>query len=416
MKAGAAALMLLATAACAGAAAVDRSPTTEAVLPGGAVWSAAVPDNWNGTLLLHSRGYAPAAGHPEPAPAQYREALLARGYALAASNYGSGGWALAEAVPAQEATVAAFARRYGKPKSVIAYGFSMGGLVTTALAEKRAPVIDGAVAFCGSIGGSIAMMNMGLDGAFAFKTLLAPKSAIELVGITDDRANGAMVQAVAREAQASAAGRARLVLAATLAGIPAWVPEVPGESPERTRERQVEALVKAFPMGVFLPRAEQEQRAGVGYSWNTGIDYAALLRRSGREDFVRAAYAAADLDLGADLERLAKAPRVPARPAARTYMAAHYAPTLRPSVPLLAVQNLGDPVTSPSLQESYAAQAPAADFKSLYLDQAGHCTFSGDQILDAIHTVEKRLQSGSWGVPAGSYATRRPPPMPRGLD
>ena len=103
-------------------------------LPGGARWAADVPANWNGTLLLWSRGYSPKAGDPEIAPAGLAAPLLAQGYALAASNYGASGWALEEAVPAQLTTVAAFAGRYGKPKRVVAWGNSMGGLVNTALA------------------------------------------------------------------------------------------------------------------------------------------------------------------------------------------------------------------------------------------------------------------------------------------
>jgi hypothetical protein len=105
-------------------------------LAGGAAWTAQVPPGWNGTLLLYSRGYAPAPGDPSLAPADWRQPLLDAGYALAASNYGSGGWALAEAVPAQRATIAAFTKAYGKPRRVIAWGQSMGGLVTTALAEQ----------------------------------------------------------------------------------------------------------------------------------------------------------------------------------------------------------------------------------------------------------------------------------------
>ena len=112
--------------------------TTSEVLSGSTLWSARVPANWNGTLLVHSRGWSPSAGQPGLAPGQVTAALLAAGYALAASNYGAGGWALAEAVPAQEATIAAFTRRYGTPKRVIGFGYSMGGLVTTALAERAA--------------------------------------------------------------------------------------------------------------------------------------------------------------------------------------------------------------------------------------------------------------------------------------
>src|SRR6187399_1896683 len=82
-------------------------PTASEVLSGSTLWSARVPANWNGTLLVHSRGWSASVGQPGLAPGQVTEALLSAGYALAASNYGAGGWALAEAVPAQEETIAA---------------------------------------------------------------------------------------------------------------------------------------------------------------------------------------------------------------------------------------------------------------------------------------------------------------------
>ncbi|HWU01965.1 MAG TPA: hypothetical protein VN222_04425, partial [Novosphingobium sp.] len=116
----------------------DASPpvrlTQSASLPAGARWSAQVPAAWNGTLLLWSRGYAARPGEPELAPARARAALLGLGYAIAASDYGAGGWALEQAVPAQQATLRAFTQAYGRPRRVIAMGNSMGGLVTTALA------------------------------------------------------------------------------------------------------------------------------------------------------------------------------------------------------------------------------------------------------------------------------------------
>jgi pimeloyl-ACP methyl ester carboxylesterase len=405
----------LALPACATAPppARDRAALVDAPLAGAARWSASVPAEWNGTLLLYSRGYSATAGAAEAAPAQYRDALLAAGYALAGSNYGSGGWALAEAVPAQERAVAAFTRRYGKPKRVLAYGFSMGGLVTTALAERPRPAIDGALSLCSSMGGSLAMMNMGLDGAFAFRTLVAPNSDVELVDVADDRANAARVAALSREAAATPAGRARIALAATLAGIPAWVPAQPGETREHLLDRQLAALSGAVPMGVFLPRAEQEQRAGGNSSWNSDVDYGAQLARSGREDFVRHFYREAGIDLAADLAALARAPRIAAAAPAVAYMAAHYAPTGRPTVPLLAVQALGDTVTSPSLQEGYARQTPSGAVQSLYLPQAGHCAFTGAQILEALGRLERRLDQGGWPAPSPSYSAEFPAPLLR---
>jgi dienelactone hydrolase len=407
--------IVMAVSACATASPPvrDRAAVTDGPLAGAARWSASVPINWNGTLLLYSRGYSATAGAAEAAPEQYRDALLAAGYALAGSNYGSGGWALAEAVPAQEQAVAAFARRYGKPKRILAYGFSMGGLVTTALAERPRPVVDGALSLCSSMGGALAMMNMGLDGAFAFRTLVAPNSSIDLVDVADDRASAARVAAIAREASGTPAGRARIALAATLAGIPAWVPPQPGETPEHLFERQLAVISGAFPMGVFLPRAEQELRAGGNFSWNTDVDYAAQLAKSEREDFVRHFYRQAGLDLAADLAALARAPRIAAVAPAVGYMAAHYTPTGRPEVPLLAVQALGDTVTSPSLQEGYAGHAPRGAMQSLYLPQPGHCAFTSAQILEAVRRLERRLDAGKWPAPSPAYSSERPAPLLR---
>src|SRR5690606_15491056 len=113
-------------------AAQSPAPTElSGTLASGAKWRATVPANWNGTLLLWSRGYSRTAGTPEAAPSQMREALLAQGYALAGSDYGAGGWALEQAVPAQDETITAFAAAHRKPARIIAWGYSMGGLVST---------------------------------------------------------------------------------------------------------------------------------------------------------------------------------------------------------------------------------------------------------------------------------------------
>ncbi|MGX7895331.1 alpha/beta hydrolase family protein [Tsuneonella sp. HG222] len=412
-KAIAISFALLALPGCATAPPRDFSPTVEAAMPGGPLWSAEVPARWNGVVLLHSRGYSPVAGKPEAAPARHREALLARGFALVASNYGSGGWALEQAGPAQEAALSAFAARYGKPRRVIGYGFSMGGLVTTALVERPDPVIDGGIALCSSMGGTLGMMNMALDGAYAFRTLLAPDSAIRLTGISDDRANGALVQEVHAAAAATAAGRARITLAAVLGGIPGWLPAASGETPAVRRNAEVDLLVRSFVPATFAPRADQEARAGVGYSWNTGVDYAALLERSGRAEFVRQVYREAGADLERDLALLNAGPRLARDEKAADYMRRNYEPTHRPSVPLLAVQALGDTVTSPSIQRDYVDQASAQKVHEIYLEQPGHCAQTTEQLSQAIDLLLTRLETGDWKGSLSGSATSRPPPMPR---
>lgn len=386
-----------------------------ATLPSGARWQAERPANWNGTLLLWSRGYAMKAGEPEIAPANVRAELLAAGYALAGSDYGSGGWALEEAVPAQIGTVKAFAARYGRPRRVIGWGYSMGGLVTTALAERKgARVIDGGIAMCASIGGAVGMLNMGLDGAFAFRTLVAPDAGIELVNIAqDDRANGKRAAEAVAEAGKTAQGRARMALAGVLGGLPGWATRASPEPGADDVDAQATELASSIVMGLFMPRNDQEKRAGGAFSWNSGVDYQAQLARSGRRALVEALYKKAGLDLDADLARLNAAPRITARPAAVRYMSANYAPTARPRVPLLAVQAKGDGATSPSMQQAYADAAPAARFASLWLDQAGHCGFAAPQLLAALRHLEARLDSGRWPMPAAPFVPYRAPPMLR---
>ncbi len=390
-----------------------QTPAPGQTLPGGAVWAADMPAQWNGTLLLWSRGYSPRVGHPESAPAEMKAELLAAGYALAGSDYGSGGWALEQAIPSQAATVEAFAARYGKPKRVIAWGNSMGGLVTTALAEQSAPKVDGGIAMCASIGGTLGMMNMALDGAAAFRTLVAPDAGIELNGISDDRANGGKVGKALEAALKTPEGRARVSLAGVLAGIPGWTSRDHAQPADADYEAQVDEIGRAFVMGVFLPRADQESRAGVGYSWTTGVDYRRQLRNSGQRALVQALYSKAGLSLDADLARLNSAPRIARSPSAVTYMERNYTPSASPTVPLLAVQAVGDGATSPSMQQAYAEAAGRRNFASLWLRQAGHCGFSSGQMIASLHYLEARLDHGRWDRRPAEFIAHRPAPMLR---
>ena len=92
-------------AATAGSAAASTTHFS-GVLADGASWIADVPSDWNGTLLIYSHGYGPLVAADAPSPA-LRDALLARGYALAGSSYDPSGswWALKSAVRDQFETI-----------------------------------------------------------------------------------------------------------------------------------------------------------------------------------------------------------------------------------------------------------------------------------------------------------------------
>jgi pimeloyl-ACP methyl ester carboxylesterase len=321
-------------------------------------------------------------------------------------------------VPDQLATLDAFGAASGRtPERALAWGMSMGGLVSVALAERHGDRIAGALPMCGSIGGALGMMNMGLDGAFALDVLLDGRDEIRIVNIEDDMANGAAARAVVADARATPEGRARLALVGVLGGLPGWTSASAAEPAADDYAAQTEQMADVVPMGVILPRAEQEDRAGGVFSWNEGVDYRVLLEGSGRRAQVEAMYAAAGLDIEADLERLNAAPRIAADPAAASYMRDNYTPDARPGVPVLAVQRKGDGVTSPSLQRAYADAAlervgPEL-IRSLWLDGAGHCNFTPDEIVAAVEMLDARVRDGVWPASAAIFVEHRPAPMPR---
>jgi len=403
---------------------------------GGARWAIDVPATFNGTLLLYARGYGsgPMEQPPETAPRGMRDELLRRGYALGASNYTGREWAVQEAPGDQIEVLDAFTAQVGKPARAIAWGSSMGGLVTVAMAERYPDRLTAALPMCGSVGGSVGMLNNALDGAFVFRTLVAADPAIRVVQLDDDRANGRRVQAALDAAWKSPQGRARTLLAAAVAQLPTWTDPAAPKPGAKDFAAQSEQLRRAFAMGVFVPRTDQERRAGGITSWNTGVDYGVQLRRSGLMPLVRHFYREAGLDLDADLRQLAAAPRIAADPKAVAYFRANYVPTGNLRIPMLTLQAVGDGVTIPAihggLQTIVEAAGHRRELAQLWVEAAGHCIFTPAEMLAALRTLEQRIESGRWsiaprdvapratdssGTPAGGTRFTRftPPPMLR---
>lgn len=398
----------------------------------GASWVIEKPRDWNGTLLLYAHGYSPvvSASPPDSAPREARGWLLSRGYALAASSYTAGGWSLAEAPRDQMEVLEQFMQRVGKPRRTIAWGSSMGGMVTLALAERYPDRIHAALPLCGSVSGSLGMLNTALDGAFAFRTLVAPQSEIRIVGVDDDRANAARVASALQSAWNTPAGKARVVLAAALAQLPAWTDPAAPRPAAKDYDAQAEQLRRTFTMGVFVPRVDQEARAGGVNGWNTGVDYARVLQQSPLHSLVKHFYREAGLDLDADLRRLNAAPRIEANAGAVAYMRANFVPRGDWRVPVLTLQTIGDGLTVPAthggLEQLTRAAGRAHMLGQLWLERAGHCVFTPAELAGALATLEHRLDTGRWSLaPArvgarGSAAggesrfIRYPaPPMPR---
>ncbi|GAA2521828.1 alpha/beta hydrolase [Streptomyces levis] len=402
-------LSLAATALPARAAAPDDTHL-EGRLPSGAAYVMDVPASWNGTVLLYSHGYTPA-GAPNPAqntpsPAA-RDTLLAEGYALIGSSYATTGWAVTEAVPDQLATLELFTERFGAARRTLAWGTSYGGLVTTVLAERHAGRFDGSVSMCGLVQGGVANWNSTLDPVFALRTLLAPGSGIRLAGFADQAEAVAAAKSLTSKveaAQGTADGRARIALAAALHGIPGHNdPSQPEPGPtdwQAQQANQYTAVRGLLQLPAFSWRQEAEARAGGNPSWNTGVDYSALLARSPLYKEVTELYKEAGLSLRSDLSALDRAPRISADPPAVRWMRNTSVLSGRLTDPQLNIHTTGDALIPVQAESAHRRAAGAAGSASLlrqaYVDGPGHCTFTAGETLAALRTLEHRLDTGRW--------------------
>ena len=186
--AGAAGAAPAASSSCGGSGSVT---TVNGTLADGATYLLQCPPGaWNGTLYLYSHGYvAPGSANPaqdvgDPVTAAW---MLGHGYALAGSSYASTGWAIAQALPDQINTLDAFGSLYGQPRTTVAWGHSLGGIITAGLLQDYPKRFNAALPMCGVLAGGVATWNTALDAEFAFQQLIDP--AVQTVNITNPAAN-----------------------------------------------------------------------------------------------------------------------------------------------------------------------------------------------------------------------------------
>jgi pimeloyl-ACP methyl ester carboxylesterase len=366
----------------------------------GATYLIEVPANWNGTLFLYSHGYVPP-GSPNPArdvgngDLATRFFMLSSGFALAGSSYATTGWAIHEAIPDQIAVLDLFKLMVGEPKRTIAWGHSLGGMVTAALIQTHPDRFDA---------GGVATWNTALDSAFAFKTLLAPGAGLQIVNITNPLANFKLAEQFLAAAQSTAQGRARLALVSALADGPGWfLPTSP--EPAATDFTSQEMNQFLWDLNVDFPfafafRAELEARAQGNASWNTGVNYRVQLAHSIDRDEVRALYEQAGLSLDADLKTLEDAVRISADPEALHYLERNIIFNGEIHIPVLTLHTKGDGLVVVQNESAYKRVVDEAGNEEFlrreFVSRAGHCAFTPAETIVSVERLIARLDTGEW--------------------
>ena len=367
------------------------------------------PANFNGTVYLYSHGYRnniplPAAiagatgfpttvvNTPEPAPggnAQIIGALLAKGYAVMGSGFARQGWNADSAIKTNVELIGVFKKQYPKTTKVVAWGNSLGGFITQALAEKHPELISAAAPMC-MASDVTPLMTMAGDALWGIKTFFDPTIkgggySAGAAGYAEAMGDLGKVLVVAQTLQAAFAAnptapawpatskvpdaikaipsRSALVMVALMAGIPLQSANFDATSapaglpPANTLAFQVainpafaalQNVAYAAALGV-LALHDVEQQAGGAFFDNTATDYAA---RIAEEQFIWASALSGTSATAGLLSVLAASPRAKADPAAVAKVKTLASHSGKVDIPTILFTGTADPVTTAGNQQS----------------------------------------------------------------
>jgi stage V sporulation protein SpoVS len=355
----------------------------------------------------YSHGYVlPGSSNPaedvgDPITGGY---LLANGYALGGSSYATTGWAFQQAVPDQIKVLDTFKTLVGAPSRTIAWGHSLGGMVTAGLVQLYPQRFDAALPMCGVVAGSVGTWNQALDSAFAFDVLLGSGSGLQLVNIKDPVKNVTIAEEILSAAQDNAQGQARIALTAALDDTPGWYdPLSPEPSPTDYAAQEANQYLWLanidFPFAFDL-RAELEGRAGGNGSWNNGVDYETQLKNSIAYAEVQVLYRKAGLSLEVDLQALSDAARIKAKQSALTYLEQNIIFNGKIPIPVLTLHTKGDGLVVVEDETAYKdvvdRESDGALLRQLFVHRAGHCEFTPAETVVAFGALISRLDTGKW--------------------
>lgn len=389
----------------------------------GAPYAMQVPANFNGTVALYSHGYRynvdipagiPLIGGykitntPEPVPggnAEVAKYFFSQGIAIVGSGFARQGWNPDSAIKTNVELIDTFKKQFPKTTKVVAWGSSLGGVITQGLAEKHPELVSAVAPMCMADNVS-AELTMAGDFLWGIKVLFDPtikagNYSAGAAGVAESYADLVKVFTVMGKLQASistgawpdtssatgkalaAAGipsRSALLLLGLMAGLPTQSAHFDSISgPDG-------ALKLTFPLAIspvlailengtnaaalaVLATQDVENQTGGAIFDNSKTDYSA------RVDAERVIFNAAlsgntaiDAMLGALSAANPGAPRAVANPAAVAKMKALHQNTGKINVPTVLMVGLADPITPAGASqrlvdlyaEQYAAEKAAA--------------------------------------------------------
>jgi len=338
----------------------------------GALYAFDVPAAWNGDLVVYAHGIVDPL-LPVALPGSQddfttvRTALLARGFAVAATSFSENGFALKDGGQRLQQLTGLFTSRVGAPRRVVLAGHSLGAIAALELAETYPAQYDGALVMCGFVGGTPREIDYMANARIAFDYFFPG------------------------------------VIPGSVFDIPADMDFRPGTP--------VFAAVQAALVGGFAPPFKSVQFAAVtGLHWNSpselvvgGLNVIGFNLRYTRNvlehthghipfDNRSVTYSGSFNDgaLNTGIQRWT------GDPDAMQYVANYYTPTGALQIPVQTLHGERDPVV-PAWHEGVYAEAVGDQGAQDLLEQVevptfGHCNFTNDQVLTAFDRLVERMQ------------------------
>jgi len=353
-----------------------------------------VPKNWNGTLLVYLPGSRLGAPPPEPVlvppvlpgsqPA-LEEALLSRGYALAATEVANLEIPHKEALQDGLALTSYFRGRVGDPVRVILWGTSAGASAALKMIEDYPRTFAGAIATCAGGAGLPRRVDRALDWALAYAAAFGwpadkwgpledPRAGLDVAGV------GAALQWPKQDGSNRGSWEfLRLVVGIPTEafwetdpaqGVPGWQETLSGATIGRS---QWDASA-AGPVCQNLDRHYTLKPEEKTYLAGLGINADALLAKMNARTNIMAA------------------------PWARDYIERFGGLRGKLLRPTLTLHTTVDPVVEVAHESAYRAQvegwAGLDRLVQVYVKGVGHCAFTSAQLLATLEAMERWLDTG----------------------
>jgi pimeloyl-ACP methyl ester carboxylesterase len=325
----------------------------------GAPYRIDIPAGWSGDLVMYLHGYEPP-GFPrqtEMGQTDFDRWLLAKGYAVAQSQYATPGWAVAEAMADNERLRLKVIAENGKPQRTYLIGQSLGGHLALASLEQHPESYDGALVLCGA---NSSASEIFADGALAplaaFEVFFPGRLGLAAGGLADPN-SPPMVDPNAIEAALQSNETSAKILADRF---------------DLLREDLAGALLMRY---VVL--REMMARAGGFPVDNRNTEYTGF---------------------GDDALFNAQVRRYPGDANAIAYTAAHAPLSGLAAKPVVVLSNNNDPTIPANISARYAELASgtgnATNVYTLPSSGKGHCAFTPEDIDAAFRVLTQWVVSG----------------------